>query len=141
MSAIFFLILRILLVIALYGFLIWAVYTLWRDLRAAGTTVQARKAPSISLAITNTLDNQSRTFNLTEIMIGRSVAASFSIRNETVSSNHARLSYHQNQWWVEDLHSTNGTFLNEERIYMATVVMNGDDLRCGQVNIQVQIEE
>jgi pSer/pThr/pTyr-binding forkhead associated (FHA) protein len=141
MSAIFFLILRFLLIIALYGFLVWAIYTMWRDLRAAGTSVQAQKAPTISLTITNTLDSQVRTFNSPEIMIGRSVAATFTIRNETVSSNHARLSYRQNQWWVEDLHSTNGTFLNEERIYMPTVVMSSDDLRCGQVNIQIQIEE
>jgi pSer/pThr/pTyr-binding forkhead associated (FHA) protein len=141
MSAIFFLSLRILLVIALFSFLAWAMYTLWRDLRAAGASIQARKAPTISLAVTNTLDDQSRTFSLTEIMIGRSVAATYTIRNETVSSNHARLSYHQSQWWIEDLHSTNGTFLNEERIYMPTVVMNDDDLRCGQVNIQVTIEE
>ncbi len=141
MSAIFFLILRAILVIALYGFLGWAFYTLWRDLRTASATVQARKAPAISLSITNTLDDQTRTFNLTEIMIGRSVAATYTIRNETVSSNHARLSYHQSQWWIEDLHSTNGSFLNEERIYMPTVVMNGDDLRCGQVNIQVKIED
>lgn len=140
MSAIFFLVLRIILVIALYGFLIWAIYTLWRDLRTAGATVQARKAPGISLSITNTLDDQSCSFNLTEIMIGRSVAATYTIRNETVSSTHARLSYHQSQWWVEDLHSTNGTFLNDERIYLPTVVMDGDDLRCGQVNIQVKIE-
>jgi pSer/pThr/pTyr-binding forkhead associated (FHA) protein len=141
MAAVFFLILRVLLVAALYGFLIWALYTLYRDLRTAGTVVQARRAPALTLAITNTLDDQTRTFTSMEVLIGRSQATSFPVRNETVSSNHARLSYHQNQWWVEDLHSTNGTFLNEERIYTPTVVMNQDDLRCGQVNIQVMIEE
>jgi pSer/pThr/pTyr-binding forkhead associated (FHA) protein len=141
MSAIFFLILRMLLVAALYGFLAWAIYTLWRDLRTTAISVEARRAPSITLTITNTLDDQSRAFTATEVLIGRSPAVAYTIRNETVSSNHARLSHRQNQWWVEDLHSTNGTFLNEERIYTPTVVMNGDDLRCGQVNIQVKIGE
>ncbi len=141
MAAVFFLIIRILLIVALYGFLAWALYTLYRDLRTAGTSVQARRAPAITLAITNTLEEQTRTFTNMEVLIGRSQSSSFPIRNETVSANHARLSYRQSQWWVEDLHSTNGTFLNEERITTPTVIMNQDDLRCGQVNIQVKIEE
>jgi pSer/pThr/pTyr-binding forkhead associated (FHA) protein len=114
---------------------------LWKELRSQATAVQTRHAPALSLSITNTLDDQTRTFTTTEILIGRSPTATYSVRNETVSSNHARLIYRQNQWWVEDLRSTNGSFLNEERIYTPTVVMNGDDLRCGQVNIQVKIEE
>lgn len=141
MSGVVFLILRILLVTMLFGFVGWSLYILWKDLRSQATAVQSRRAPALSLSITNTLDDQARTFTTTEVLIGRSPTASYSVRNETVSSNHARLVYRQNQWWVEDLRSTNGSFLNEERIYTPTVVMNGDDLRCGQVNIQVKIEE
>lgn len=141
MSGVVFLILRILLVAMLFGFVGWSLYILWKDLRSQATAVQSRRAPALSLSITNTLDDQARTFTTTEVLIGRSPTASYSVRNETVSSNHARLVYRQNQWWVEDLRSTNGSFLNEERIYTPTVVMNGDDLRCGQVNIQVKIEE
>jgi pSer/pThr/pTyr-binding forkhead associated (FHA) protein len=38
---------------------------------------------------------------------------------------------------VEDLQSTNGTLLNEERIYVPTVITNGDEILCGEVAIQI----
>jgi pSer/pThr/pTyr-binding forkhead associated (FHA) protein len=141
MSGILYLILRGLLAAVLYAFLIWALYTIWQDLRTQTTMIRSRKIPAITLAVTNTLDDQSLTFITSEVLVGRSTASTYQVRNETVSSNHARLSYHSNQWWVEDLRSTNGTFLNDERIYTPTVIINGDDLRCGQVNIQVNIEQ
>jgi pSer/pThr/pTyr-binding forkhead associated (FHA) protein len=51
----------------------------------------------------------------------------------TVSNTHARLSYHHGQWWLEDLRSTNGTFLNDEAVASPLVVTDGDVVRCGQV--------
>jgi pSer/pThr/pTyr-binding forkhead associated (FHA) protein len=141
MSGIVVLILRILLAAALYAFLFWAVFTIYRDLRVQTALLQSRKTPPLTLAVTNTLDEQAMSFSTPEVVIGRSPACSYIIHNETVSSMHARLSYHQEQWWVEDLRSTNGTFINDERILSPTVMMNGDDLRCGQVNIRIQIEE
>jgi pSer/pThr/pTyr-binding forkhead associated (FHA) protein len=141
MTGIFVLILRILLAAALYAFLFWAVYTIYRDLRIQTELLQARKTPALTLMVTNTLEDQTTLFSVPEIVIGRSPACNYNVQNETVSSMHARLSYHHEQWWAEDLHSTNGTFLNDERISTPAVVMNGDDLRCGQVNIRIQIEE
>lgn len=140
MTGILVLALRILMALALLGFLGWALYTIWRDLRTQAGLLVSRKIPALTLSTTNLLDDQVRAFNTAEIVIGRSPVSSYPIQNETVSSNHARLSYHHEQWWVEDLHSTNGTFLNEARIQTATVVMAGDELRCGQVNLNIQIE-
>lgn len=141
MIAIVFLILRLVLVVLLYAFLLWALYTLWNDLRMQTLALQAPQIPPITLEVTNLLDEQPATFDLPEILVGRSASANYTIRNETVSSQHARLSYHHHQWWVEDLKSTNGTFLNGERVGSPTVVMNGDELRCGQVNIRVTVHE
>ena len=39
--------------------------------------------------------------------------------------------------WVEDLQSTNGTYLNEDRILTPTVLTIGDELLLGQVSIQI----
>ena len=72
-------------------------------------------------------------------LLGRDPVCDFQIKNETVSARHARLSYHHKQWWIEDLNSTNGTFLNEEPLYTATVIVSGDEIRCGQVDILVSI--
>lgn len=141
MSAILVLAIRILMVICLYTFLGWALLTIWQDLRVQTAILQTRKIPALSMAVTNLLDEQISSFSIPEIFIGRSSASTYIIHNETVSSAHARLAYHHEQWWVEDLRSTNGSFLNEERISTPTVVINGDELRCGQVNIHIQIED
>ena len=141
MSAIIVLVLRFLMALSLYGFLAWALYTIWRDLSTQTALLQSRKTPAITLAVTNMLDEEPASFSIPEIIIGRSPTSAYIIQNETVSSNHARLSFHHNQWWVEDLHSTNGTFVNDEKVASPTVMMSGDDLRCGQVTLRVQIEE
>jgi pSer/pThr/pTyr-binding forkhead associated (FHA) protein len=141
MSGIIVLFLRIMLATALFAFLFWAVYTIYRDLRIQTELLQSRKTPGLTLAVTNTLEDQTALFAVPEVIIGRSPACNYIIHNETVSSMHARLSFHHNQWWIEDLRSTNGTFINDERIATPAVVMSGDDLRCGQVNIRIQIEE
>ena len=141
MSGILVLALRGMIALCLYGFLVWAVYTIWMDLQTQIATLQSRKIPALGLAVTNMLDDQSSTFTISEVVIGRSATCAYTLQNETVSSTHARLAYHHEQWWVEDLRSTNGTFLNDEKISTATVIMNGDDLRCGQVNMHISIEE
>ncbi len=141
MSALLVLIFRGFMAVCLYGFLIWAIYTIWVDLQTQIAVLQSRKTPVLSLAVTNMLDDQSSSFSIPEIVIGRSPTCAYIIHNETVSSTHARLTYHHDQWWLEDLRSTNGTFLNDEKVSTAIVVMNGDELRCGQVNIRVAIEE
>jgi len=141
MSAILILAVRVLMAICLYAFLAWALYTIWQDLRAQTAILQSRKIPAISMSVTNMLDDQAASFSIPEIILGRSPASTYIIHNETVSSAHARLAYHHEQWWIEDLRSTNGTFLNDEKISTPTVIMSGDELRCGQVNIQIQIED
>jgi pSer/pThr/pTyr-binding forkhead associated (FHA) protein len=141
LSAIIVLIVRILMALALFGFLAWAIYTIWRDLNTQTALLQARKTPTINLAITNMLEEQTVAFAIPEVIIGRSPACAYTIHNETVSSTHARLSYHHDQWWVEDLRSTNGTFVNDEKVATPTVLMSGDDLRCGQVTIRVNIDD
>lgn len=141
MSGILVLVLRVLLALALYGFLGYILYTIWHDLRATSSLLKTRIIPAITLSVTNTLEDQTQAFAIPEILIGRSSSCTYIIRNDTVSSNHARMSYHHDQWWVEDLKSTNGTFINDERIHTPTVIINGDDLRCGQVSVKINLEE
>lgn len=142
MSGIILLILRILLAAALYTFLGWAVITIWRDLRAQGRSISAPEIPAISLsALEQQRGGEMGPVENAEIIIGRSTSCDHSIVDETVSARHARLSYHHNQWWVEDLKSTNGTYLNDERVNVPTVMISGDELRCGQVRMLVAIFE
>lgn len=139
MTGIVVLIFRILLAASLYGFLGWAFFTVWRDLRSQGRLISAPNIPA--LAIKALEKDPVETFTTPEVILGRSLNCDYPIPDETVSARHARMSYHHNQWWVEDLGSTNGTYLNDERVNVPTVVISGDELRCGQVSLILSIDE
>ncbi|NMC79389.1 MAG: FHA domain-containing protein [Chloroflexi bacterium] len=139
MSGIFVLILRILMAISLYAFLGWAIYTIWQDLRLSSRVVSVRQIPVLRL-VPEDSELSPREFTIPEVVIGRDPNCELSFPDETVSGHHARLSYHHNQWWVEDLQSTNGTFLNDEKVYTPTVIISGDDLRCGKIALGISIQ-
>jgi pSer/pThr/pTyr-binding forkhead associated (FHA) protein len=131
------LVLRILLIASLYGFLLWAFFTIWRDLKRQSMILADHQAPPIILS---GQDGQSvYRFTKPEIVIGRDPVYDISLNDKTVSTQHARLSHHHHQWWVEDLNSTNGTFLNQEPVSTSVVVTSGDQLRCGQVVFGIRI--
>ena len=139
MSGIVVLIIRILLAIALYAFLGWALYTIWRDLRVQTLVLAAQKAPAITLTRMGMDEFEPANFQKSEIFIGREQTSTLPLLDETVSGRHARLAYRHNQWWVEDLKSTNGTFLNEEPVNTMTVLVSGDEIRVGQTVMRVEI--
>jgi pSer/pThr/pTyr-binding forkhead associated (FHA) protein len=132
---------RLSMAIALYAFLSWAVYTLWRDIKRQSELLESRKIPKITLV--NDIGDEilSHEFILQELMVGRDKSCDLVLDEKTVSAEHARLSYHHGNWWVEDLHSRNGTFLNQELLATQAVVTSGDELQVGQVELQIQIGE
>ncbi len=109
MSAPILLILRILLAIALYAFLTWVVVTLWRDLKRQSELLAARQIPPLILQPVD--GGPPRRYAMPIVLIGRDSACDCLLDAATISTQHARLSHHHGQWWLEDLHSTNGTFL------------------------------
>jgi pSer/pThr/pTyr-binding forkhead associated (FHA) protein len=140
MTGIVLLILRILLAVLLYGFLGWALYILWRDLRRQAELLERRQARPLRLVFETGEASASRRFTKSEVIIGRSPACDYLLDDKTVSARHSRLAYHHGQWWLEDLASTNGTFLNGEPVSAPVVLASGDQLRCGQVTGVVEIE-
>jgi pSer/pThr/pTyr-binding forkhead associated (FHA) protein len=140
MTAVAILILRIVLALLLYAFLAVCLVTIWRELRVQSRLLESRRAPKLTLFLSEGGEELSRTFECQEIIIGRDLTCDFPVADETVSSRHAILRYHHNQWWIEDIQSTNGTFLNEERVTTPTVIISGDELRCGAARLPVQID-
>jgi len=140
MSAPIVLALRVVMAIFLYAFLGWALWTLWRDLRSRGEILSTRKIPGINLLVVR--DNatpQSQFYTQAEIIIGRDSHCDISLLDDTVSIRHARLLYHHGQWWLEDLGSTNGTWLNNEILSTPTVVINEDQIQCGKTLITLTL--
>jgi pSer/pThr/pTyr-binding forkhead associated (FHA) protein len=127
--------LRLLLALSLYGFLGWALYTIWQQMRMNAFLISSRQVPTVSLTLIDT--GTRRDFNNPEIILGREANCDLPVIDDTVSARHAALSYHHNQWWVDDLRSTNGTFLNGERVETSTVIIAGDELRVGRINFGI----
>ena len=135
------LVLRIALTIALYVFLAWALSTVLQDLRQQGTRISTQKKPGIAILvkILQGIETQ-RLFSQNEIMIGRDTHCDLSMMDETMSAHHARLVHHHGQWWLEDLNSTNGTFLNGERLNTPAVIITGDEFKCGNTFFGIRVE-
>ncbi len=132
--------LRLLLAVSLYAFLGWAFVSLWRDIKQQGALLASRKVPPISLAIARGEPApQARHFVQPEVTIGRDPACECPVDDEAISARHARLSFHHNQWWLEDLDSTNGTLLNQEKLAMPTVVMSDDEFKCGETRFVISL--
>lgn len=141
MSGIVLLILRLLMVIALYAFLGWAVYTLWRDMKRQSDLIEARKIPAINVQVEMEDQIGSHSYSVSELVIGRDQTCDLVLDANTVSAEHARLSYHHQNWWLEDLGSRNGTYLNLERVTTAAILVSGDELQIGQVLIKISIND
>lgn len=139
MSGIVVLIIRILLTTALYAFLGWALYTLYRELSIQSKLISEQNIPAISFITLDEPGNDPQVYQLNEIFIGRDPSCNLILSDDTVSARHARFSYKQNQWWIEDLNSTNGTYINDEPVTTRVVIISGDEIRCGQSVLQVSI--
>ncbi len=135
-------ILRALLALSLYVFLGWGLWVVWRDIRSQKKQVQNRLRPPISLAFQSAPDFplEEQNFSQAQVFIGRDPVCECHIPHETVSSRHAKLYFEQGQWWLVDQQSRNGTFLNNQPLLTATVITNGDEIRCGEIVFIVSIE-
>lgn len=136
------LVLRLALAVTLFTFLGWAFYTLLQDLRQQGNKLSAQKKLGITFYIRINEGKESiRHFNQTEIVLGRDTNCDLSVMDEALSAHHARVTYHHGQWWLEDLNSTNGTFLSRERLTTPAVIITGDEFRCGNTSFSIRIDE
>ena len=134
--------LRLITAFALFGFLGWALFLLWRDVQKQGLSLANRRVPGISLTVRQGSAAPILThFAQPEIILGRDPACDIPLIDDTVSTRHAQLTYHHSQWWLEDLESTNGTVLNEMPVSMPTVITSGDEIMCGATRLDVAFSE
>jgi pSer/pThr/pTyr-binding forkhead associated (FHA) protein len=142
MTATLVLLLRLILAIALYAFLGWALWNLLREFKQQGDKLATQKKPAIVLSIQADQGKETKKqFSQPQIMIGRDTKCDISMMDEALSAHHARLTHHHGQWWLEDLNSTNGTFLNREKLTTPAVVITGDHFKCGNTVFGIQVED
>ena len=76
--------------------------------------------------------------NTAQVTIGRAPDSTVVIDDDYASSRHARVYPSEGAWVVEDLGSTNGTWIDRTRITTPTVLPVGVPLRVGRTTLQLQ---
>lgn len=81
-----------------------------------------------------------KTFILNPVnIIGRSIEADIALNDTFLSARHARLSLDGDEWVLEDLNSTNGTFVNGFEVRTTTPIKDGDVIRIGHIELKLLV--
>ncbi|HWU33025.1 MAG TPA: FHA domain-containing protein [Marmoricola sp.] len=72
------------------------------------------------------------------LLIGRGPDAAIRLDDDYASTRHARIVRSGDQWFVEDLGSTNGTYLGSRRLTQPTVISVGSQIRIGKTVLELR---
>jgi pSer/pThr/pTyr-binding forkhead associated (FHA) protein len=72
------------------------------------------------------------------LLIGRGNDAAIRLDDDYVSTRHARIAASGDQWYVEDLGSTNGTYVGSSRISQPTAISLGTRIRIGKTILELR---
>ena len=153
-------VLKLCLLALLYLFFFRVVRAVWAELRtpspvvgstgvagvpAAAPSRRDRKARAKAarsqpqLVVTEPPDQAGRSYPLeNEVSIGRAAGCQITLDDTYSSQIHARVFTRDGQWLVEDLGSTNGTFLNDRRVGKDAALKVHDSLRIGQTTLRYE---
>ncbi len=97
------------------------------------------------LRLTDQRTGEALEFDSSEVRVGRSDQVELAIvgeGREVVSSNHLRLVHRDGAWWIEDLGSRNGTFVNDRRLIAgaAEKIETGVAFRLGTTGPKFTVE-
>ena len=131
--------LRIGFLILIYAFFFMVARALWRDLRAG---VAGAGRPLARLVVVASPEGQPEAGTSIPLdavnSIGRDVNNSIVVDDSVVSAEHTLLTFRGRAWYVEDRGSTNGTWLNGQRIEGLWPLGFGDELQIGQVRLRLE---
>ncbi|MDQ6784878.1 MAG: FHA domain-containing protein [Actinomycetota bacterium] len=152
--------LKYIFLVVLYLFFVRVLRAVWTELRepAPGTALPAAPPPSPppaprsgrrqrreaerdpgQLEISDPPPRAGQRFDLgSELTVGRAAGCGVSLPEDTfVSQLHARVFRRDGGLFVEDLGSTNGTFLNDHRVSAPVPLGSGDRLKVGRTTMEL----
>ncbi len=98
---------------------------------------RASRRPPRELVVTDA--NGRRTIPLKEsITLGRAATCDLVVADNYVSNVHARVYLRDGSYWLEDLGSTNGTYVNRTRVSVPTAIGPGDEVRMGKATLELR---
>ncbi|AFV03202.1 hypothetical protein UNSWDHB_2085 [Dehalobacter sp. UNSWDHB] len=110
-----------------------------RLIMASSKTVSRKTHPYLEV-IKGTNEGEIYDLNKDEYIVGRQEDCDIEVRDLEISRHHLKLYTENRRWFVQDLGSTNGTYLNKLRVdrYM---VNPGDRIKAGQTHFQFQVDK
>jgi pSer/pThr/pTyr-binding forkhead associated (FHA) protein len=75
-----------------------------------------------------------------EVIVGRAVGSGITLNHASVSKRHARIYTYLMVSYIEDLGSTNGTYINDKRVDKH-VIHPGDIIRCGEYELLLDVRK
>jgi hypothetical protein len=122
----------------LYLFLLLVVIVAWRELRPASVNRRRQAAIEVLDPGRAPLARGERIGVISGATVGRTAGNTIRLEEDSISSRHAVLRFEGGRWWVEDLQSTNGTYVNESRVTGRCPLHAGDVVQFGLVTARFQ---
>jgi len=131
-------------VVLIFLFFLRVVRAVYVETRPGGRRKDRRQGGSrraLTLEVIEPVERQGERFTLapgTEMSIGRSAMCEIAIADDVYASTvHAKVFADGSQLLIEDLQSTNGTYVNTERVVVPTRVARGDVVQVGGTIFEV----
>jgi len=130
-------------VVLIFLFFLRVIRAVYVETRPGGRRKERRRGSQkgLALEIIEPLERVGERITVTpgsEISIGRSVTCNLAMPDDVYASTfHARLFLDGTHLFVEDMSSTNGTYVNAERIVVPTRLSKGDLLQAGSTILEV----
>lgn len=122
----------------LYLFVTWAVLVIVKEQKNAPALAQDPAGPLLTVLATGPFG--SKVFKLRETAaVGRSSETAVWVEDTAVSAEHARFNLFGKHWSIEDLESSNGTFINGRRLAGRERLRPGDKIVVGRTELIVEI--
>ena len=136
-------VLRYFLLALLWLFFLYASRMVLVDVRRSRATAQASRSEepvALHLRVLEPKEHRGQNFTLeNDVTLGRSPACVVVLANDSYASSvHARVYRLDGEVWLEDLGSTNGTFINEERLGDPVRLQRGDKVKVGSTVLEVR---
>ncbi|MDQ2813234.1 MAG: FHA domain-containing protein [Actinomycetota bacterium] len=109
-----------------------------RQAKPAKPAKAGRGSPRILVVTAGALQGTSLDLGQQQITLGRANDATLVLNDDYASSRHARIFPQDGQWIVEDLGSTNGTYLDRQKVTRPMPVPVGVPIRIGKTVLELR---
>ena len=104
----------------------------------AKPTRRPRGAPTHVAVVDGANAGETASLDHAPLLIGRGSDAAIRLDDDYVSTRHARIASSGDEWFVEDLGSTNGTYIGSHRLTQPTTLQLGSQVRIGKTTLELR---